>query len=823
MISPADRFNVSYQIDASDEPPSMRRLSDDQKEQLGELLERYMTAFESGLPPSLAELTKSCPDLREALADCVGGLESLHRMAGNGGAIIPTAPDSENTLGDFELHEEVGRGGMGVVYRATQRSLHRTVAIKLLPLTSVLDSRKLVRFQQEAEAAASLQHPNIVPVHAVGCERGIHFYAMQFIEGKSLEGCRVDWRTAVRQAIGIAEGLHAAHELGIVHRDIKPSNLIVDDTGKAWVTDFGLARIQSDVSLTQSGDVIGTMRYMSPEQARGESAIVDGRTDVYSLGATLYEMLTGYPAHDGQDAPAIMRQIDQQTITPMKRHRDDLPRDLQTVVAKAMSGRRDDRYETARAFAEDLRRVLHDEPTLARPQSILDHSVRLATKHRRPVAAAVMVGVLALAGFAFSNSRLAAEKKISDANLLLAQRNEDITSEAIDRLGSQIAELLGDIPAANLVRQRLLNETLAYYQRLVPSSTSDAPLDQEKQLDLATTYGKIGSFQGELGQNADAIESLTKSEAILKRLAQSASEDEKMALQWSISQNNLAQRLASAGDFESATSWFGKAIAIQQSLPASEPVTTELATTLNNFGQMLTESENVREAETVFGRAIELMVDSSPAFAPLRSTVQSNLAGLLARRAPSKAADLARQSLSMQFARLEADSSDAKTATQVVATLNTLATTQSAQELHAASIKTLQRAVNICQQLRSRWPDHPSYRRDLGISFNQLGLAYSSLGHSAKAHSYFEQAAEQARALTTRFPDDAEVHSMLGTVLNNAGFLCRTNGDHERAVEWFSQAIYHQRQAVELAPQVPRYQAYLQKHEHNLDELKGAT
>ncbi|MEZ6079707.1 MAG: serine/threonine-protein kinase [Pirellulaceae bacterium] len=134
----------------------------------------------------------------------------------------------------------------------------------------------------------------------------------------------------------VADGLHAAHKLGVIHRDIKPSNLIVDHNGKPWITDFGLARIQSNVSLTQSGDVIGTMRYMSPEQSRGESAIVDGRTDVYSLGTTLYEMLAGTPAHDGEDARSILRQIEEDVV-PLRRHCPGLPRDLETVVAKAMA------------------------------------------------------------------------------------------------------------------------------------------------------------------------------------------------------------------------------------------------------------------------------------------------------------------------------------------------------------------------------------------------------------------------------------------------------------------------------------------------------
>ncbi|MFK8115630.1 MAG: protein kinase [Rubripirellula sp.] len=835
-------FDPIRSHDESDEPLAMRHLTNAQKDQLGVLLEEYMTALESGMPPSVDTLTRSCPELREPLRACVGGLESLHRMAAADNIVEAATIDDSRKLGDFELHEEIGRGGMGVVYRATQSSLRRTVAIKLLPLTSVLDPRQLTRFQQEAEAAASLQHPNIVPVFAVGCQRGIHYYAMQLIRGTSLdvsvrdkarddEGSlaskttrKVDWRSSVVQAAQVADGLHAAHELGIIHRDIKPSNLIVDQNGKPWITDFGLARIQNDVSLTQSGDVIGTMRYMSPEQARGESAIVDGRTDVYSLGATLYEMLTGRPAHDGEDAPSILRQIDSESLVPLRKHCPELPRDLETVVAKAMASRRDERYETAQEFAEDLRRLLTGEPTIARPPTLLDHGVRFATKYRAAVATIAVFGLLALAGFAVSNTRLAAANRVSDARATIAKNNEAITREAIDRLGTQMAELLADIPAANSVRHRLLNETLDYYQRLAHESALLASPDRDQQLDLAMTHGKIGSFQGELGLSADARQSLAESQRRYAAVAAQFPNDTELQLQWSISQNNLAETFAGSGDFDSAAEWFAKAIAIQNRLQSesNETASTELATTLNNLGRMLTDSANSKEAEVVFQRAIDLLGDSS-ADLQLRSTIQSNLAGLLTRVDASRATEIARQSLTIQLDQLKATPGDAKAATQVVLTLNTLASAQARQSQHREAIDSLRQAIDISGQLRSRWPDQVRYRRDLGISLNQLGLSLSAVGRTDRAAGAFENASKHARALLKVYGDDARLHSMLGSTLNNLAFLKQQLGDQQTANRLYQEAIEHQRQAVSLAPQVPRYQAYLTKHQHNLRNLRGET
>src|SRR5262245_30497034 len=208
---------------------------------------------------------------------------------------------------------------MGVVYEAVQISLVRRVALKVLPFSATVYERQIARFKNEAQAAAQVNHPHIVPVFAIGQDHGVHFFAMQLIEGGSLSELLNQWRdtadsTASAKSrastwshtgqafarlktistIGIqaAEALHAAHEIGVVHRDIKPSNLLVDEKGKLWVTDFGVARCKSNSNLTETGSVVGTLRYMSPEQALGEAALVDHRTDVYSIGVTLYELVT---------------------------------------------------------------------------------------------------------------------------------------------------------------------------------------------------------------------------------------------------------------------------------------------------------------------------------------------------------------------------------------------------------------------------------------------------------------------------------------------------------------------------------------------------
>jgi serine/threonine protein kinase len=336
---------------------------------------------------------------------------------------IGAAPHPQKTpvtcqLGDFQLLRELGRGGMGIVYEAEQISLGRRVALKTLPFAGVLDSRQLQRFRNEARAAATLDHPHIVHVYAVGQDRGIHFYAMQLIAGQSLadyiaqrragnapenplalggsplpadiarqptvrlsknstveaDCSKSGFQQVARWGVQAAEALEQAHQMGIVHRDVKPSNLLVNAEGKLWVTDFGLAMTQADTGLTVTGDVLGTFRYMSPEQVLGRRHAIDHRTDVYSLGVTLYELLALQPAFPSADRAALIKQLEQDDPPPLRQVTNSIPAELETIVSKAMQKEPGARYATAQALADDLQRYLDDRPIVARRPSVWETS-----------------------------------------------------------------------------------------------------------------------------------------------------------------------------------------------------------------------------------------------------------------------------------------------------------------------------------------------------------------------------------------------------------------------------------------------------------------
>ncbi|MEO1616633.1 MAG: protein kinase [Planctomycetota bacterium] len=782
--------------DESDSLNGMDHLDERQQETLGVLLDQYLQAMEEGVPPSVASITRNHPDLQPVLQECVDGLACLHRLAGGTATAIPAdlveeEAKSSRTLGEYELHEEIGRGGMGIVYRAIQKSLNRTVAVKVLPLTSTLDPMRLRRFRHEAEAAALLHHPNIIPVYSVGCEAETHFYVMQFIDGQSLDKIEdLSWRDATEYAIQAAEGIHAAHKLGIIHRDIKPSNLIANRSGRVLVGDFGLARFQKDSSLTRSGEVLGTLQYMSPEQARGDAAVVDGRTDVYSLGATLYEWLTGKPPFADTDSLSLPIALEHATPAPIDRTRPGLPSDLNTVVQKALSKRREDRYETAEAFAEDLGRVLRGEPTHARPPSPVDRGMRFLAKHRRFVAFGVVACLFSVVGLAVFSAILAEKTRLAVHHADRAEKNEAIAREAVDRLGGQISEMLRDVPAATSVRRHLLRETLAYYEALTQ--------DSRELKDLADVHSKIGELHAQLGANDLAVAAYLDAEKTYHRMAEATPEDPESRLAWSMSQNNVAQQYAASGQSKRALGWFKRAIELQTGLETEigAPASAELAVTLNNLGKLLTNSGHKTQAKEAFQQSLERVStsaeDSTSETVTLEATIQGNLAWLSVSDAPAMAESLSRQSSSVLLSQLAESPENVEIRRRAVSTLNTQAQALANLTRHREAVETLRRSIELSLEQHQRFPECIEHWRDLSLSFNQLGMSLQALQKTSRAIEAFSKAAEFATNLNQAFPSDAGIHALVGSVLHNLSVLHEQAGNVGKAQAFSRRAKQHQ-------------------------------
>jgi WD40 repeat protein/predicted Ser/Thr protein kinase len=323
----------------------------------------------------------------------------------------PPALKFPRPFGAYELIEEIARGGMGVVYKARQVALNRLVALKVIVAGDASSPEFVRRFRIEAEAAAALDHPNIVPIYEIGEADGQPFFSMKLVEGPTLQGQATQRQTAELVAT-VARAVHYAHQRGIIHRDLKPNNVLVDGKGQPHLTDFGLAKLtESDRAITRTVAVLGTPSYMSPEQARGETKHLTTAADVYGLGAILYEMLTGQPPFAGGTTLETIRQVlDKEPRHPAMIN-PKVDRDLETICLKCLEKEPLRRYGSAEALADDLERWLHHKPIVARPASVMQRAAKWAQRH--PEIALLLVGlILSLTtGFILTLSQSAARQR----------------------------------------------------------------------------------------------------------------------------------------------------------------------------------------------------------------------------------------------------------------------------------------------------------------------------------------------------------------------------------------------------------------------------
>ncbi len=354
----------------------MNEPSDDAGE--AELLNRYLGELQAGGRPDRGALLRDHPELASALR-CLEVLEDMAPLPvgedGSGEEIaVAQALQGElpRDFGAYELLGEIGRGGMGVVYKARQKDLDRPVALKMILASHLASPEHIRRFQSEARAAARLRHSHIVPIHEVGQLAGQHYFTMEYIEGESLAERiargPVHVQTAVRLLSAVARAVEHLHQQGIVHRDLKPSNILLDGEGEPYVTDFGLAKIfVPGAEMTATGVIAGTPSYMAPEQASGHGVEVGPAADVYSLGAILYELLTGQPPfHQDNPLDTLWDALGREPELP-RRLNPHVPRGLELICLKCLAKSPTGRYASAAALAEDLERFARREPLAVRP------------------------------------------------------------------------------------------------------------------------------------------------------------------------------------------------------------------------------------------------------------------------------------------------------------------------------------------------------------------------------------------------------------------------------------------------------------------------
>lgn len=441
---------------------------------------------------------------------------------------------------DYELDKKIGQGGMGVVYKAYHRSLRRTVALKIITGGGLRDEIDIARFHIEAEAAARLDHPGIIPVYDVGEHKGNHYYAMAYVEGPSLsefvgkKAKLLKPRRAAELMEQVCRAVQFAHDRAVIHRDLKPANIMLENGEIPRLADFGLAKnMHEEDGLTMTGQVMGTPSYMAPEQASGKLDEISNRTDVYSLGATLYALLAGKPPFSGGTLLETIRQVVRSEPESLTLVSHQVPRDLQIICEKCLAKGPADRYASADEIADDLRRYLDGFPISARPLGLWARTVRIC--QRNPLEAS-LIGALATAivvGSFFSvRYGLEANRALAEAN----QNRLQLRSAMKDSFVYASEDVLAQEPGMQAARAVLLNLAQQYYADLVKLK----PTDDESKREFADSQFMLGKVQMALGEDSEARLTLAKALEIQKQFEAKSSKDAVMLTALAKTYNELA-------------------------------------------------------------------------------------------------------------------------------------------------------------------------------------------------------------------------------------------------------------------------------------------
>ncbi|MFO0845054.1 MAG: serine/threonine-protein kinase [Gemmataceae bacterium] len=781
--------------------------------------------------PSLGEQTlahdsvESPADAAATLAQRVGGKAAHTGRFRRGGSTV--RPGEIEALAEveavpgYEILGELGRGAMGVVYKALQVGLKRVVALKMILSGGHASAAEVVRFRTEAEAVARLQHPYIVQVFEIGEHRGLPFFSLEFVDGGCLADRVLDDAMPLRQAaevvLKLAEGMACAHENGIIHRDLKPANVLMTRDGDPKITDFGLAKkLEEDSGATRAGAIMGTPSYMAPEQAEGRVDLVGPHSDIYALGAILYDLITGRPPFRGATLMETLTQVRANDPVPPARLHPKMPRDLETITLKCLLKEPKKRYHTARDLAEDLRRFLAGEPILARPVSSLERAWKWCK--RRPTAAALVavsaLSLVLMAGggvaYAQSEKRRAEEadrlRKEANAQRDRAEGHFRQAREAVDQMLSRVGqEQLGYEPRMEQVRRDLLEKAASFYERFLEAEGDDPAVRQE----AAMAARKVGDVRGMLGQGKEAENAYRRSLQLLDPLVEEHPEVPSYRQDLAAACNNLAnllrdsRRLAEAEPLneratqllrvladelpgepvwrrELASAYYNRAL-LDEARGKPVPAAMACRTALNLQQRLITDSPNEAqsrgeaartwtvlgrlrsashpvEAEQAMGEAMKLLEQLAREM-PRNARVREDLlvatvllGDLLRNTRPDEAGPLLRRAVDVGE-KLVADFPTVPDYKQKLAgARNNLGLWQLADNRRAAALTSFEKALALKQRLADNFPNQPVYQRDLAGTEANLGLQLVTAGLAADAAPLYRRAADALRALVRDHP-----------------------------------------------------------------------
>jgi serine/threonine-protein kinase len=816
--------------------------------------------------PINTDTTEGWPAATDAGATVEGPEQTDSAVAGSGMVSAPgsdTAPDPEATatlepgspesepavalpggtrvryFGDYELVRELGRGGMGIVYKARQISLNRPVALKMLQAGFLATEDDLRRFQNEAEAVAMLDHPHIVPVLEVGQHQAQRYFSMKLIGGPSLDRkvgeYTNDPKAAARLMRTVAEAVHHAHQRGILHRDLKPGNILLDDRGEPHVTDFGLAkRLQGDSELTQSGAILGTPAYMAPEQASGKRGMVTTASDIYGLGAILYALLTGRAPFCGDSPVETLEQVRERAPEPPSKRNPRVQRDLEIIVLKCLEKDPARRYSSAQALAEDLRRYLFGESITARsvggPTRVWMWCKRNPALARLGLALVLVASIAVISGVAavvieHSRQREAASRKETRDNFNMAQK-------AVEEYLFSVSEntLLQEQDTVDLrnLRQELLQKGLTYYELFVKQRSDDPAVRRE----LAIAYRRIGAITQEIGSHSKAIEAYRTARSLWESLRVADPKEPDLAA-------GIAECDIAIGTLQSKNNNLQGAM---ESLTCARTTLEPLAA--SQPSQVRYQSSLV-ECYTQIGIVQSQLESGDQGLDALQSAQQVQQA-LIARSSPNpiyqkslaeilnglgfvyyKRHDLENALRSFRAVRDICQSllNGLLTGPKPVRLISLLALSHfniGAIELENGNLEEALKSYELSLAARSALAAaHPSvieYQERLGGSYRDIAMVQHRAQQQAKAFSSIQNSIQVFESLLQRDSGQARFHSDLGLSCAVLGDFCGQGRENERAIRALERAVHEQKLAIQLSQNTDEYKRNLCLHLESLGE-----
>jgi tetratricopeptide (TPR) repeat protein/predicted Ser/Thr protein kinase len=751
-------------------------------------------------------------------------------------------------LGGYEILQEIGRGGMGVVYQARQRGLGRIVALKMI--LPPHGPRERARFRAEAEATARLSHPNIVQIYEVGQEGDQPYLSMEFIAGKSLDKQLASPilapQAAAEMALTLARAVAYAHEQGIVHRDLKPANVVLAADGTPKITDFGLATTLSEGQAeAPSVAIVGTPSYMAPEQC-GLGGRVGLAADIYALGAILYEALTGRPPFRGQTAMDILELVRSNEPVPPGRLTPNIPRDLETICLKCLAKQPPQRYASARALAEDLQRFHVGEPILARPAGRAERAVRWC--FRNPAIATLAAGVVlllvcgtvvstSLAVWALNEKHRAAQhahraddsavqartsaKQEQSARELAEFRftqAERAVEEYLD--GIENNEQLKEADFLEL-RKRLVASAIPFYEEFV----QQRPGDKAIEIKRGRAYGRLGFIRKLMGEWEQAATDFEQMRAIFNRLETT---DSNVRRELARSHSGLASTLVGIGRHPEAEIEYRRSFDLLQELAAAFPhdagYRKQLAACQRDLGLLFNQvgkhAEAVAELRGALAIAAELAADY-PNGAEYRADlagIHSYLASILG--VPDEAEAYHREAVD-SYQQLAAEFPNQPTFRRGLGTAHTnlgvfLSNVRKNKE---EALVEYRAAVALCKQLAAGFPAIPDYRRQLALGHRNLASRLATHGNREEAEVEVRTAIALLKQLVADFPatplfrsDLARSHDDLARQLQGLNQLEDSEAEFRQALAIFLQLVVD-------VPTLPDYRKLLAKSHDGLGLL----